>query len=75
VKSIAFLHSFHSQVPFTLSELDELPDLFLALDSHTDAHFGTSDVISTMPEDVQLAAGRGSSHTLIRRAIGELPPF
>ena len=55
--------------------LIDLPDLLLALDSHTDAHFGTSDVISIMPEDVQLAAGRASSHTLIRRVIGEFPPL
>ena len=60
MKPIALLHSFHSQVPFTLSELDELPDLLLALDSHMDVHFGTSDVISTMPEDVQLAVGEGA---------------
>ena len=71
-RGTVFIHSFHSQVADTLGDL-ETPDVLICFDSHLDIRFGTWDVMSLMPDDIRLAAGRASTHTLIRRATGEIP--
>ena len=72
MKKQAFIHSFHSQVCRTLQKLDE-PDFLMAFDSHLDVFMGVKDVVECMPRRIRLAAGRASSHFLIRRALGDLP--
>lgn len=67
----AIIHSFHSQVYQTLADFEF--DFIFSLDSHLDTQMGFTDHLDLIPEDVQLAALRASAHTLIRRALGELP--
>ena len=45
----------------------------MALDSHLDVFMGVKDVVECLPKRLRLSAERASSHTFIRRAIGELP--
>ena len=45
----------------------------MALDSHLDVFWGAKDIVESMPRRIRLAAGRASAHTLIRRALGDLP--
>lgn len=67
----AIIHSFHSDVFYTLAKFDEHPDLILSLDSHVDAQlFGQ---VESMPKEIWPVALRASSHTLILRTFGELP--
>ena len=53
--------------------LDIEPDLIVAFDSHIDWFWGVKDIIESMPKQIRLVAGRASAHTLIRRAVGDLP--
>ena len=69
----AIVNSFHSQVPFSLSEIDYTPDVMASFDAHLDLHFGTKEILNLMPKDLRLAALRASSHTMLRRTFGELP--
>ena len=73
MKRCVIIHSFHSQAYQTLSRLDYEPDVIVALDSHLDVHIGVKEILDLMPKDIQLAALRASSHTMIRRVIGDLP--
>lgn len=69
----AIIHSFHSQVFPTVAELDAEPDFIFALDAHLDTQMGVKNHLDLIPKDVQLAAIRASAHSMIRRAVGELP--
>ena len=69
----AIVHNFHSQVCKTLHKLDVEPDLIVALDSHLDWFWGVKNIVESMPKRIRLAASRASAHTLIRRAVGDLP--
>lgn len=65
------VHSIHSQVTYTLEELQEPFDLIVSLDSHLDVSLGGDR--EAFPEELHLAAERTSVHTVFRRLYGELP--
>jgi hypothetical protein len=69
----AILHSFNSQVPLTVSKLDDWFDVVICLDSHLDDSLGVDPVVDAYPEKVRLAALRASAHSQLRMCIGGLP--
>lgn len=77
MEQTVIVNSFHSQVGETLAKFlnknNIESDVVVCLDSHIDDHMGTKESAELMPKNVSLAAYRGSAHTWIRRATGELP--
>jgi len=59
----------------TLAELNYEPDVIVAFDSHFDVSLPLKDTLTVMPSEIQSAATRVSSHTLIRQVLGGLPGF
>jgi hypothetical protein len=67
------VHSFHSDVLKTLSNIDLDPDLILAFDSHLDVFFPVKSTVDMFPDWILSAATRATVHPLIRRAFGDFP--
>lgn len=69
----AIVHSFHSQVPDTVADLEDWLDLVICLDAHLDLSFGVRESQEGMPEKIKLAALRASAHSQLRRCTGNMP--
>jgi len=69
----AILHSFHSQVPDTVSELDDWFELLVCLDAHVDDHWETQESREGLPEEIGLVALRASAHGALRYRTGKFP--
>lgn len=70
-----YVHTFHSQVPETLINLDIDPDVIFSFDTHLDLQIGIKEHLDAIPESYRTIALRVNAHTDIRRAFGEIPFF
>ena len=66
----AIIHSIHSQVPETVSELGQRFDAIVSMDSHLDVSLGGDD--SIYPGDLRIIAGRTGAHSALRHITGGL---
>ncbi len=66
----AIIHSIHSQVPETVSELGLRPDAIVSMDSHLDVSLGGDDGI--YPEELRIIAARTGAHSALRNITGGL---
>jgi hypothetical protein len=69
-KMRAIIHSVHSQVPGTVSELGQRFDAIVSMDSHLDVSLGGDDGI--YPRDLRIIAGRTGAHSALRHITGGL---
>ncbi len=67
----AIIHSIHSQVPATVSELGLRLDAIVSMDSHLDVSLGGDD--SIYPEELRIIAARTGAHSALRNITGGLP--
>lgn len=67
----AIIHSIHSQVPATVSELGLRLDAIVSMDSHLDVSLGGDD--SIYPEELRVIAARTGAHSALRNITGGLP--
>jgi hypothetical protein len=66
----AIIHSIHSQVPATVSELGARLDAIVSMDSHLDVSLGGDD--SVYPEELRAIAARTGAHAALRNITGGL---
>ncbi len=66
----AIIHSIHSQVPVTVSELGQRFDAIVSMDSHLDVSLGGDD--SIYPRDLRIIAARTGAHSALRHITGGL---
>ncbi|HVC27192.1 MAG TPA: hypothetical protein VND40_03435 [Nitrososphaerales archaeon] len=66
----AIIHSIHSQVPETVSELGRRFDAIVSMDSHLDVSLGGDDGI--YPEELRIIAARTGAHSALRNITGGL---
>ena len=66
----AIIHSIHSQVPETVSELGQRFDTIVSMDSHLDVSLGGDE--SIYPRDLRIIVGRTSAHAALRHITGGL---
>lgn len=70
----AIIHSFHSQVPDTISEIQDQIELesILSVDAHLDLGMIVGERLKVLSTSQRLAAERAMAHLLIRRTTGDL---
>jgi len=66
----AIIHSIHSQVPETVSELGKKFDAIVSMDSHLDVSLGGDD--SIYPEELRIIVARTGAHSALRNIKGGL---
>jgi hypothetical protein len=66
----AIIHSIHSQVPETVSELGLRLDAIVSMDSHLDVSLGGDD--SIYPRELRVIAARTGAHSALRHITGGL---
>jgi hypothetical protein len=66
----AIIHSIHSQVPETVSELGQRFDAIVSMDSHLDVSLGGDD--SIYPKELRIIAARTGAHSALRNITGGL---
>lgn len=64
----AIVHSIHSQVPATVSELGLRLDAIVSMDSHLDVSLGGD--YSVYPEELRVIAARTGAHSALRSIMG-----
>jgi len=64
----AIIHSIHSQVPLTVSELGLGFDAIVSMDSHLDVSLGGDD--SIYPKELRVVVARTSAHSALRQLRG-----
>lgn len=69
-KMRAIIHSIHSQVPGTVSELGQRFDAIVSMDSHLDVSLGGDD--SIYPKSLRIIAARTGAHSALRHLTGGL---
>ena len=69
-KMRAIIHSIHSQVPETVSELGLRFDAVISMDSHLDVSLGGDD--SIYPKELRVIVGRTGAHSALRNLTGGL---
>ena len=68
----AIVHSIHSQVPGTVSELGVRFDEIISMDSHLDVSLGGDD--SIYPESLRIIVARTGAHSALRNITGGRTP-